>query len=85
MRTDREILVETKILECLKNAGSYMVQETHLYDEVRLAVPRLGRVEFDAVLAHTASMGRALSIEGERGRQWKLTAAGQAWLMENTF
>lgn len=82
MKTERQLSVELGVLECLRNAGEYMIQERYLRDEVSLRVNRMSQAEFDSAVKDIDSRRRATSVETELGRKWKITDEGRAWLQE---
>lgn len=82
MKTPREVLVETSLLQALRNSGEYLVPEDILEKTLRLEIPRLAKSEFDRALREVDSHRRAMSIDGELARKWRITDEGRAWLQE---
>jgi hypothetical protein len=85
MRTSRQHRIDRAIARTLHNCGEFVLPQETLIDEVGLliAAPRVTRSEVEESILHMESKQRILGVVGESATQWKLTAIGQAWWMEN--
>lgn len=80
---DRETLVLRNLLTALKECGDFLLLESHLQTEVDLLTPRLSGSEFDTALARADADRLVTSVDGSRGRKFKINDNGRAWLIDN--
>ncbi|MFA5264503.1 MAG: hypothetical protein WC378_11825 [Opitutaceae bacterium] len=83
MISERESLIQQKILQALAECGDYLLLDAHLVDAVSLKVPQMRKGEFDDALRYLDSHGRVRSIRSERGEKWGITDAGRMALQNN--
>jgi hypothetical protein len=83
MPTERDILIQKKVLKALDECGDYLLLESFLFDAAAIKVPQLRKSEFDYALSCLDSAGRIRSIRAERGVKWAITDAGRLNLQSN--
>jgi DNA-binding PadR family transcriptional regulator len=81
--TKREFLILRNLLASLKGADDMLLLEEHLREDVSMATPRLSVTEFTDALKDADEQGLVVSVDGVRGRKFKISDNGRAWLSEN--